>query len=137
VMGATAGGQVSMFDQFDIDYNQNKYLIEARMCGALVKLKSAMVIKKVAASVTLVTPTAPTFNKSSWVVTIPTLTGATYKAATYDSVTGVVTDGATITGAQSALAAGTTLYVHAIPTSSSYDFNTYAEDFWTFTRPLA
>jgi len=138
VMGATAGGQVTMFDDFDIDYNQNKYLIETRMCGALVKLKSAMVIKKVASSVTLVSPTAPTFNKVTGVVTIPSVTGVTYKAATYDSVTGTVTDGATLTaGAQTAIAAGATTYVHAVPSSSSYDFNTYAEDFWAFTRNSA
>lgn len=135
VMGATAGGQVSMFEDFDIDYNQNKYLIETRLCGALVKLKSAMVIKKVASTVTLVTPTAPTFNKVTGVVTIPTMTGVTYKAATYDSVTGVVTDGATLSaGAQTAIAAGATTYVHAVPSGATYDFNTYAEDFWTFTR---
>jgi HK97 family phage prohead protease len=41
VFGATRGGEVSMFDDFDIDYNQYKYLIETRCCGALAKLKSA------------------------------------------------------------------------------------------------
>ncbi len=38
-----------MFDDFDIDYNQYKYLIETRACGALVKLKSAMVVRRAAA----------------------------------------------------------------------------------------
>ena len=33
VIGATGGGQVSMFDDFDIDYNKHKYLIEGRMSG--------------------------------------------------------------------------------------------------------
>jgi HK97 family phage prohead protease/HK97 family phage major capsid protein len=47
VMGADKGGQVSMFDDFDIDYNQYKYLIETRCSGALVHPKSALVIEKV------------------------------------------------------------------------------------------
>ncbi len=45
--GADKGGKVSMFDDFDIDYNQHKYLIETRMSGALTKPKSALVIEKV------------------------------------------------------------------------------------------
>jgi hypothetical protein len=44
VIGADQGGQVSLFDDFDIDYNQYKYLIETRCSGALVKLKSALVV---------------------------------------------------------------------------------------------
>jgi hypothetical protein len=46
VIGADKGGQVSLFDDFDIDYNQYKYLIETRCSGALVKLKSAIVVKQ-------------------------------------------------------------------------------------------
>ncbi|MET0786335.1 MAG: phage major capsid protein [Paenisporosarcina sp.] len=46
VIGSDKGGQVSLFDDFDIDYNQYKYLIETRCSGALVKLKSALVIKQ-------------------------------------------------------------------------------------------
>lgn len=46
VMGADKGGQVSMFDDFDIDYNQYKYLIETRMSGCLTKPKSAIIIEK-------------------------------------------------------------------------------------------
>ena len=46
VIGADKGGQVSLFDDFDIDYNQYKYLIETRCSGALVKLKSALVFKQ-------------------------------------------------------------------------------------------
>lgn len=45
-MGADKGGQVSMFDDFDIDYNQYKYLIETRCSGALTKPKSAIVIEQ-------------------------------------------------------------------------------------------
>lgn len=41
-LGATKGGQVTTFDQFDIDYNQHKYLIETRLSGALTLPKSAI-----------------------------------------------------------------------------------------------
>lgn len=46
-LGADKGGQVSMFDDFDIDYNQQKYLIETRCSGALKSPKTALVIEKV------------------------------------------------------------------------------------------
>lgn len=46
VIGADKGGEVNLFDDFDIDYNQYKYLIETRVSGALVKLKSAIVVKQ-------------------------------------------------------------------------------------------
>lgn len=42
-VGTDKGGNVSMFDQFDIDYNQEKYLIETRCSGALMKPKSALI----------------------------------------------------------------------------------------------
>ena len=45
-IGADKGGQVAMFDDFDIDYNQYKYLIETRVSGALTKPKSALVIER-------------------------------------------------------------------------------------------
>jgi hypothetical protein len=48
VFGSDRGGEINMFDDFHIDYNNLKYLIETRVSGALVKLKSAIVIKKVA-----------------------------------------------------------------------------------------
>lgn len=44
-VGTDKGGQVSMFDDFDIDYNQQKYLMETRMSGALVKPYSALVLE--------------------------------------------------------------------------------------------
>lgn len=43
-VGADKGGEVSLFDDFDIDYNQQKYLIETRISGALVKPFSALTI---------------------------------------------------------------------------------------------
>ena len=46
-VGADKGGRVSMFDDFDIDYNQQKYLIETRCSGSLMKPKTAIVIEEV------------------------------------------------------------------------------------------
>jgi hypothetical protein len=43
-IGADKGGEVNFFDDFDIDYNQYKYLLETRVSGALTKIRSAMVI---------------------------------------------------------------------------------------------
>ena len=48
--GADKGGETSFFEDFDIDYNQQKYLYEGRCSGALVKPYSAMAILKEAAS---------------------------------------------------------------------------------------
>lgn len=48
-IGADKGGAVNMFDDFDIDYNQQKYLIETRCSGALTIPYSAIAIEKVSA----------------------------------------------------------------------------------------
>lgn len=45
-VGADKGGSINMFDDFDIDYNQQKYLMETRCSGALVKPFSAIVIRE-------------------------------------------------------------------------------------------
>lgn len=45
-VGADKGGAVSLFDDFDIDYNKQIYLIETRLSGALVKPYSAIVLLK-------------------------------------------------------------------------------------------
>jgi len=45
-IGADKGGQVAMFDDFDIDYNQHKYLIETRVSGALIRPKAAIVMER-------------------------------------------------------------------------------------------
>lgn len=44
-VGADKGGAINMFDDFDIDYNQQKYLIETRCSGALVKPYSAIALE--------------------------------------------------------------------------------------------
>lgn len=45
-VGSTKGGEVSHFTQFDIDYNQQKSLIETRASGALTRIKSAIAIEE-------------------------------------------------------------------------------------------
>lgn len=45
-LGATKGGEITQFNQFDIDFNKEKFLLETRCSGALVKVKSAIVLEK-------------------------------------------------------------------------------------------
>ncbi len=75
-LGADKGGEVNFFDDFDIDFNQQKYLIETRASGGLTKPKSALVILRTLG--TSATPTAPSFNGGTNVITIPSITGITY-----------------------------------------------------------
>lgn len=50
-VGADKGGAVNMFDDFDIDYNAQKYLIETRCSGALIKPYSAIAVEAKTATV--------------------------------------------------------------------------------------
>jgi len=52
-VGHTKGGKITRFNQFDIDFNQEKYLIETRLSGALTRLWSAIALEEP------VTPVAP------------------------------------------------------------------------------
>jgi hypothetical protein len=126
VFGATAGGEVSMFDDFDIDYNQYKYLIETRCCGCLVKLKSAIVVRAVSdGGDDAVTPNDPTYDSDTGVVTIVATTGVVYKNAD---------TGATIsTGAMAALDPGESINIRAVA-ASGYFIPSTADAFWTFTK---
>lgn len=45
-LGSTKGGEITRFDQFDIDFNKQKYMIETRLSGALTKPYSAIVIEE-------------------------------------------------------------------------------------------
>jgi HK97 family phage prohead protease len=75
-VGTNKGGEITSFEQFDIDFNQYKYLMETRMSGALTKPKSALVITRDAG--TVATATAPTFVTGTNTLTIPTTTGVNY-----------------------------------------------------------
>lgn len=45
-VGSTKGGEITKFDQFDIDFNSYKYLIETRISGAPIKIKSAIALEE-------------------------------------------------------------------------------------------
>lgn len=45
-IGTDRGGEIATFDQFDIDFNQYKYLMETRMSGTLTHPKSALIIEQ-------------------------------------------------------------------------------------------
>jgi hypothetical protein len=134
VIGADKGGQVSMFDDFDIDYNQQKYLIETRVCGALVKLKSAMVIKKTTSTNVLISPNMPAFNSVTGVLTITNQTGVVYTRTTVSGGSPTVVNAAG--SPYAAIAAGASIVVTATP-STGYYFATSDDDTWTFTRDQA
>ncbi len=119
-VGADRGGDISMFDDFDIDYNQYKYLIETRLSGALTKVKSAMVIRETASANVLTVPTVPTMADDT--VTIPTDATVDYfidGVSAADAATEVLTDGETV--------------VVTAVAATGYYFATDAEDEWSFT----
>ena len=45
-VGSTKGGEITRFSQFDIDFNQEKYLIETRLSGALTRVFSAIALEE-------------------------------------------------------------------------------------------
>jgi HK97 family phage prohead protease len=126
--GTDKGGEVTMFDDFDIDYNKQKYLLETRLSGALTKIKSAVVVMSTAVGNVLVDPTKPTFVASTGVVTIPTVTGVVYHSG---SPTGTTLSA----GAQTALAAGNDVTIYAVP-ATGYYFERDDRN-WYFKRPSA
>jgi hypothetical protein len=123
-IGADKGGEVNLFDDFDIDYNQYKYLIETRISGALVKIKSAQVILKTAGANVLVAPNAPDFDGTE--VTITDQTGVVYKNADTSATMNAA-------GSPYAVASGATLNVAATP-AAGYYFATSENDEWSFTN---
>lgn len=122
VIGADKGGQVSMFDDFDIDYNQYKYLIETRVSGALAKLKSALVFRKVASTAVAVEAAAPTFDGTE--VTIVTTANVKYFNAADDSEM-------TAVGSPYEVPAGTAIQIYAVA-DSGYYFTNDRSTTWTF-----
>jgi phage head maturation protease len=126
-VGTNKGGEITDFEQFDIDYNNMKYLLETRLSGALIRVKTALVIRSTAAANVLATPVKPSFVASTGVVTIPTVTGVVYKNGAGTTLTA---------GAQTAIPAGTTVTTYSVP-ASGYYFADTVNDSWPFTRPAA
>ena len=125
-IGADKGGDIAFFDDFDIDYNQYKYLLETRCSGALTKIRSALVVKSAEAGDALVTPTAPDFVKSTGTITVPTIAGVVYRR---DDTHAVVTTAVPIV-----LATGQSLKITSEPASGSYYFENNVDDEWTFKK---
>jgi len=124
-LGMDAGGQVTMFDDFNIDYNKMIYLIETRCSGALTTPKAAIVFRRVAASAQKVTPVEPTRDGDE--ITVPTVTGVTYKNA--------ATNATLTTASPTLLAEGESLSVVATP-NAGYYFGNSEDDEWTYTNPV-
>lgn len=129
--GTDKGGEVSMFDFFDIDYNQFKYLMETRMSGAMTKYRGALVLTQfTGVGGHLTDPASPTFDTVTGIGTIPSSSGLHY---TYVTVAEDGTESAALTaGAQAAITSGTYVTYRAKP-DATYTFST--DNFeWTFRR---
>jgi hypothetical protein len=131
-VGMDRGGEVNNFDFFDIDYNQFKYLIETRCSGALTKYKSAIIVHAfTGVGGMLVNPTAPTFVRSTGVVTIPSLPSHVTYVVVDDSDN---SEGSSLTpGAQTAITAGSKVHIRA-KAASTYSFQDTAHTNWFFQR---
>ncbi|QDM57495.1 major capsid and protease fusion protein [Arthrobacter phage JEGGS] len=114
-IGSDKGGEVNMFDDFDIDYNQQKYLIETRVSGALTKPKSAVVIKRTLG--TVVSPVSPSYDGVTHTITIPSIAGVVYSI-----------DGETVSGD---VVISETTDVEARP-ATGYSFPPNTGRDWTF-----
>ncbi len=128
VVGTNAGGEVTMFDDFDIDYNAMKYLIETFLSGALNVLKSAVVFIDAGVAnpaAALVVPTEPTFDAETGELTITDTTGVVY---THVGV-GVINNA----GSPYLLDPGESWTVKATPASNAYYLEDNVDDEWTFT----
>jgi Caudovirus prohead serine protease len=120
-VGTDKGGEVNFFDDFDIDYNQYKYLYETRLSGALTKIRSAMVVKKAPSGATVAAPQKPDFDGTT--VVVKTTPGVKY--TNKDT-------GATLTTASPVtLADGASITVASEPTSGHF-FASNQDDEWTF-----
>lgn len=75
-VGTNRGGELTSFEDFDIDFNQYKYLQETRLSGGLTRPFSAIVVRR--ALGTLATAAAPSFDGDTNVITIPNTTGVVY-----------------------------------------------------------
>lgn len=86
-VGSNRGGELTSFEDFDIDFNQYKYLQETRLSGGLTKPFSAIVVTR--ADGTEATAQAPSFDGATDTITIPVVTGVVY-TIDGDEVTGNV-----------------------------------------------
>jgi hypothetical protein len=123
-VGADKGGEVNLFDDFDIDYNQYKYLIETRCSGALTRPRSAMVVRTTASGDTAATAAQPTWDAATHTVTIPADANVNYVNAE---------TGAALADGDIVLDPGDVLTVRAVPAAGKYLSNVKVE--WSYMRP--
>lgn len=123
VVGTDKGGEINMFDDFDIDYNQYKYLLETRLSGALARPKAALVVRKSGESDVLVAPAAPTYDAEAGEVTIVNTTGVVYTDADGDVINAA--------GSPYTVPVGEAYTVYANP-ASGYYFTSTEKKSWTF-----
>lgn len=117
-IGANKGGEISFFEDFDIDFNQNKYLMETRITGALTKPKSAIVVSR-ASGTQVASIESPSFDGATDTITIPTVTGVDF-----------VVDGEVVPAGPLVITEDTT--VTAEP-KDGYYIKPLTNDSWTFT----
>ena len=124
-IGTDKGGDISKFDDFDIDFNQYKYLIEGRMSGALSKHKTAQVFVRATGTEVETANLVPDFVDPD--IAIPTVTGVSYYRVVLEGPNEELADGSTVT-----VPAGTTYEIKAIVDDGYYlPYNTTTS--WTFT----
>jgi hypothetical protein len=126
-VGADKGGEVSLFDDFDIDYNQYKYLIETRISGSLKKIKSAIIVKKTASNSVLVSPTDPEFDPETGLLSIPTDANVVYK----NNAGTTLTQGEDLEVGVGEGKVGTPYKVFAYPAAGKH-FESNQDDEWTY-----
>ena len=117
-VGANKGGEITFFEDFDIDFNQEKYLMETRISGALTRPKSALIITRQQGT-EVSTVTAPSYNGTTKVITIPTTTGVDY-----------LINGEVVTGAQPAITESTDVTAVA---KDGYYIKPNTTTTWTYT----
>jgi len=115
-IGTNAGGELTRFDDFDIDFNQFKYLLETRLSGGLTKPYSAVVVRRAVGA--LATPTAPSFDGATDTITIPTAEGVNYLVDDE-----VVTGDVVITGPTEVVAEPADGYYLASNSTHSWTYN--------------
>lgn len=114
-VGTNKGGELTFFQDFDIDFNQEKYLMEVRASGALTRPKSALVVMRQQG--TEVTPTAPSFDGPTNKLTIPNKTGVQYL------VNGVAKNAGDITITEDVLVEAEAKDGYYIPSSANTSWN--------------
>jgi|tagenome__1003787_1003787.scaffolds.fasta_scaffold20964249_3 hypothetical protein len=123
-VGADRGGETSMFDDFDIDYNQYKYLLETRSSGALTKIRSAIIVRQAAQGTQLIAPAAPTFDPAASEITVVDTSGVTYRRSDTNAAI-------TAAGSPYVVPEGVDLTVYAVA-NAGHVFRNNVDDEWTF-----